>query len=211
MHPLDGKGLTRDFTGYYRKIPAAWIIAHKVMLTMTPKLSLRLTDCSHILTSEVSILHALNIAKAHGDSVFDGRALTSMLSNGIRLLKDVESWTSTYNTIPKFRSYTDPPGNSKWTVRSRENWYKLAHILNSIKAEWFTIGNTDLMTRRDIRQSSAESYISTMAIAQPLPPSISRHAGSTWASDGSMVPAASRIGDAKSVTAALMGPSTLVL
>ena len=27
--PLDGKGLLRDFTGQYRKIPAAWIIVHK--------------------------------------------------------------------------------------------------------------------------------------------------------------------------------------
>src|SRR6202042_63811 len=35
--------------------------------------------------------------------------------------------------------------------------------------------------------------------------------GSNWASDGSMIPAASGIGDYKSVTAALTGPSTLVL
>jgi len=66
IYPLDGKGLQRDFTGQYRNIPAAWIIAHKIMTTMEPKLALRTTDCSHILRGEVSLSHVLNVAKAHG-------------------------------------------------------------------------------------------------------------------------------------------------
>src|ERR1700735_4280801 len=55
------------------------------------------------------------------------------------------------------------------------------------------------------------TYITTMARIQPFPPSTLTHAGSNWASDGSMIPAASGIGDYKSVTAALTGPSTLGL
>jgi hypothetical protein len=66
VYPLDGKGLQRDFTGQYRNIPAAWIIAHKIMITLEPKLALRMTDCSHILRGEVSLSHVLNVAKAHG-------------------------------------------------------------------------------------------------------------------------------------------------
>ena len=50
-----------------------------------------------------------------------------------------------------------------------------------------------------------------MARIQPFPPSKLPHVGMNWASDGSMIPAASGIGDSKSVTAALTGPSTLVL
>ena len=71
VYLLDGKGLLRDFAGYYHRIPAAWVIAHKVMKTMEPKLSLRKTDCSFIQHSEVSIIHILNVAKVHGAQVPD--------------------------------------------------------------------------------------------------------------------------------------------
>src|SRR6202050_3918917 len=50
-----------------------------------------------------------------------------------------------------------------------------------------------------------------MARIQPFPPSRLHHGGSNWASDGSMVPAASGLGDPKLVTTALTGPSMLVL
>ena len=71
VYPLNGKGLVRDSTGYYRKIPAAWVVTHKVMKTMEPKLSLRRTDCSFIQHSEVLIIHILNVAKVHGAQVPD--------------------------------------------------------------------------------------------------------------------------------------------
>jgi hypothetical protein len=48
MNPLDGRGLIKSFTRYYRKIPASWIIAQKAMSTLSLKLSLRLTDYSYI-------------------------------------------------------------------------------------------------------------------------------------------------------------------
>jgi len=45
----------------------------------------------------------------------------------------------------------------------------------------------------------------------PLQLSQLPHNDRTWASDGSMIPAASALGDAKSVIAALTGPKTIVL
>jgi hypothetical protein len=80
-----------------------------------------------------------------------------------------------------------------------------------IDAKWFTFGDWDLMTTRDVRKSRAETFIKMMAKVQPLPPSNLPHLGLNWASDGSMVPVVSGIGDPKSVTAALTGPLTLAL
>ena len=48
INPLEGWGLIKSFTRYYQKIPASWIIPQKAMSTLSPKLSLRLTDCSYI-------------------------------------------------------------------------------------------------------------------------------------------------------------------
>jgi hypothetical protein len=89
VYPLDGKGFCRDFTGYYRKIPAAWIIAHKTLSTLEPKLMLRSTDCSHILHGEVSFSHILNIAKVHGKLIPDGRTIKTLTSCGITQLADI--------------------------------------------------------------------------------------------------------------------------
>ena len=63
INPLDGQGLVKDFTRYYHKIPASWIFAQKVMSKLNPKLSLRLTDSSHIMQGDVSIMHALNLCQ----------------------------------------------------------------------------------------------------------------------------------------------------
>jgi hypothetical protein len=67
------------------------------------------------------------------------------------------------------------------------------------------------MIPKKVRKSQAENYITTLARIQPLPPSRLPHNGSNWASDASMIPAASGIGDSKSVTATITGPQTLIL
>jgi hypothetical protein len=92
VYPLDGKGLLKDFTGHYWKIPAAWIIVHKVMTTLELKMALRVTDGSHILCGEVSLSHILNIAKAHGKLVPDGRAVKTLSLRGIVHLANIGSW-----------------------------------------------------------------------------------------------------------------------
>ena len=79
-YSLDGKDLQRDFTGQYQNIPAAWIIAQKVMTTLDSKRSLRPTDSSHILHSDVSISHVLNVTKAYRKVMPDRRAVKIVTS-----------------------------------------------------------------------------------------------------------------------------------
>ena len=110
-----------------------------------------------------------------------------------------------------FKSKTYTPNGAIWTAKASDNWFKMAQVLNKLNTKWFTIGNLDLMTLRTTRKNLAEKYIMMIAKVQPLPPSQLHHAGSNWASDGSMTPAASGIRDPKSVMAALTGLLMMVL
>jgi hypothetical protein len=203
--------MCRDFTGYYRKIPVAWIIAHKALSTLEPKLMFRMTDCSHILHGEVSLSHILNVTKAHRKVIPDGRTIKMLSLRGITQLADIGTWRTVNGILKKFESVLNVPSGVNWTAKAKENWVRIAQILNELEAKWFTIGDVDLMTTRAARKSRAETYLRTLARIQPLPSSNLPHNRSNWASDGSMIPAVSGIGDPKSVTAALTGPTTLVL
>jgi hypothetical protein len=211
IYPLDGKGLLRDFTGQYWKIPAAWIIAHKVLTTFELKLALQVTDNSHILRGEVSLSHILNIAKAHRKTVPDGRAIKMLSSRGIISLADIGSWQTVSGIVARFKSNEHTPDGANWTAKAKENWTRIARMMQEIDAKWFTFGDPELMTTREVRKCCAELFIKMIAKVQPLPPSNLPHVGLNWASDGSMVPVGSGIGDSKSVMAALAGPSTLAL
>jgi hypothetical protein len=135
IDPLDGKGLSRHFTGQYRKILAAWIIAHKVLTTLEPKLALRTIDCSHILRGEVSLLHVLNIAKAHGSNVPDGRAIKTLVSRGINCLADIGKWHTANGIALHFESKAQPPSGLIWSGRAMENWMKITQVLNQMNAK----------------------------------------------------------------------------
>jgi hypothetical protein len=113
--------------------------------------------------------------------------------------------------VTYFKSKEHAPGGVNWTAKAKGNWVRTAKVLNEIGAKWFTIGNVDLMTTRDVRRCCTETFIKTIVRVQTLLPSNLPHVRLNWASDRSMVLAASGIGDPKSVTAALTGPSTLVL
>ncbi|KII84505.1 hypothetical protein PLICRDRAFT_117547 [Plicaturopsis crispa FD-325 SS-3] len=142
VFPLDGTGLNRDFSHYHKRLPAAWIVAQKLMSSLSPKLSLRLTDASHIYRGEVSLAHACNIlSEIRRLPVPNGHALRSLSTKGVQHLKDVGSWT----------------------------------------------------------------------VICKLPPSSRNCNKRLWASDGSMQPASSGIGDKKSITAAVTGAKTLTL
>jgi hypothetical protein len=77
--------------------------------------------------------------------------------------------------------------------------------------EWLHEGDETLLLLRVDRRHNAESYIHAMPLIVPLQSSHLSHNGRIWASDGSMVPATSGLGDPKSVTAALTGPKTIIL
>jgi hypothetical protein len=170
VYPLEGKGLLRDFTGHYQKIPAAWIVAHKVMTTLRPKMALRMTDSLHILRGEVSLYHVLNIAKAHGKLVPDGRAVKTLSSRGIVHLADIGSWQTAGGITTCFKAKEHALNGFNWTAKVQEHWVRIAQILNELDAKWFTISDVDLMTTREVRKTHAETYIATIARVQPLPP-----------------------------------------
>ncbi|KAJ7670182.1 hypothetical protein DFH06DRAFT_1125569 [Mycena polygramma] len=65
IYPLDGIGLRKTFTHYYKKIPAAWITAHGVMSSMRDPISLRMTDQHEILTGHLSISHVVSLCNRH--------------------------------------------------------------------------------------------------------------------------------------------------
>ena len=119
--PLGIRGLQCNFSHYYKKIPAAWITVQNTLAGMKPKLSLRLTDNSHILHGEISISHTLNLCNANGIAIPNGHVIRSMSLRGLRMLDDVGSWTQ--NTNRKLTlNVTDGPFPSKQNgVSRREN------------------------------------------------------------------------------------------
>jgi hypothetical protein len=121
LYPLDGKGLLRDFTGHYWKIPAAWIIAQKVMMILEPKMALRSIDCSHILRGEVSLSHVLNITKAHGKLVPDGRVIKTLSSRGVMQLADIGTWQTANGIVTQFKFVANEPSWVNWTAKAKEN------------------------------------------------------------------------------------------
>jgi hypothetical protein len=215
INPLEGVGIHKDFTRriQYHTIPAAWIIAQKEMGTMTPPLRLCSTDQSHILNGDVSISHCLKLIKTHNISSPDGSAAYSLRAAGFKLVKQLGEWISTDQTI-KFQPYTldnQSPLRKKPTAAAKTNWKKITTALSRSSIDWFFHGSYDLLTPRLQRRDHAEDYIIALAHVSNFSPSSCHHANSAWATDGSMIPAASGISDKKTVTAAVTGPSTLVL
>lgn len=129
MSLLDVKGLLRDFTSHYRRLPTAWIITHNAMTMLEPTLSLRRTNCSFIQCGEVLISHVLNIAKAHGVEIPDGRALKTLSSHGVVHLADAGLWLSANGIVYKFESHVNLPNAANWMARSRDNWAKVPSSL----------------------------------------------------------------------------------
>jgi hypothetical protein len=146
-----GKGLLRGYSGHYRKLPVVWIIAHKVMRAMEPTLLLRIMECSYIQHSEILLSHILNISKAHGISVPDGRTLKMLSSHGVVHLVDTGSWRIINDHVIDFKSHIKPPGESEWMKKCKETWNQVTQALNNLDPKWFTIGDLDLMITRDLR------------------------------------------------------------
>jgi hypothetical protein len=91
--PLDSLGLNWNFSLYYKKIPAAWIIPQNSMTSLKPKLSLCLTDNSHIMHGEVSISHTIKMCKAHRIDIPNGHAIQSLTTKGIcRTMDNNPKW-----------------------------------------------------------------------------------------------------------------------
>ena len=143
--PLDGLGLKHNFSQYYRKFPAAWIIAQDTLTRLKPKLSLRRTNNSHILHGDISISHTLRLCRAHGVAVPDGHAIRSVTTKGIRMLSDAGKWNNKTNGKLTFAVSDVPATQAQWTPKAREHWNNIADILNNLNTTWLFDGDPTLM------------------------------------------------------------------
>ena len=124
IRPLDGLGLKHNFSQYYRRIPAAWIIAQNTLTSLVPKQSLRLTDTSHIYHGDISISHTLKRCRANGIETPDGHVIRSITTKGIRMLSDAGSWSRNPNSKVIFTITKDPAPLARWTPKARQHWKK---------------------------------------------------------------------------------------
>ena len=179
-YPLDGKGLNQNFTHYWKRIPTASIIVQQYMGSNELRLALRRTNVSYISSSDIVILHVLNVAKGQSIAVPDGHTMQSITSKGIRLLKDVGQWVLLNGRI-KFEPHKLPPNTpgKKWKNRGKENWDCLMGALRLINPNKLYSGEFSLLITRLKRESDTENYICNLPMFSRLPPSQLPHNGYT--------------------------------
>jgi hypothetical protein len=215
INPLVEPGINKDFVRRlpFHTIPAAWVIVQKVMGSIKPPLRLCSTDQSHILNGDVSISHCLKLLKTRNNSSPSGTAAYSLRTAGFTLINQLGYWFLTNHSF-KFIPYNLNdilPSLKKPSIAFKSNWNNIIHALSNSNIEWLFFGSIDLLIPRLQRCDDAEDYILALAATCKYPPSLCAHNNTTWASDGSMIPAASTITDHKSITAAVSGPVSLVL
>ena len=210
-YPLDGIGSRKDFTRFFRSIPAGWIVAQKLMIDLS--LFLRQTDQSYITQGDVSLTHVLyasDLSTLQIPSKVNGVTLRSLRLKGIQNLKDIGNWVIDRNGDIVI-SVNAPSFDKTWSLAARNNWMKLATALNqALHMDDLVNGDVDLAIPKRLRLLKAEATIRSLANVCNFPPSMFSE-GDTWATDGSMVPAAAGILDNKSVTAAATGTKALVM
>lgn len=188
--PIDGGGLHKRYNHLYGKIPATWLIAHSVLSSVTPKLNLRLTDASHILNGETSILHTMNVCKARNIQVLDGVAVNCLTRVGITLLRHMGSWRNDHCGNWHFEARSKPEARTaQWTNATSRSWDKAILMMNNARIGWMFQGGEELLLKREDRRKEAENRIKMLAHLFELPPSSHSTDGRAWASNGSMVPA----------------------
>jgi hypothetical protein len=209
-HTIDGKGLTKDLSLFFGQIPATWLVAHKVMSTLSPKLNLRQTDVSFILTGEVSIHHVMNICKSYGLQILNGTTVNCLARKGIVTLQDFRQWKK--NGLGKWVfEVSRRPDNETWTEATQRSWDKVKQMMTEMDMGWSFEGDEDLLSTRPERRRAAENQIKVLTNLLDIHPSLNATDGRSWVSDGSMVPASAGLLDDKTVTAALTGPKTMVM
>ena len=140
---IDGKGLSKDFSHRYGQIPATWLVAHKVMSTLSPKLSLRRTDVSFILTGEISIHHVMNVCKSHGLQTLDGTMVNCLARKEIATLQDLGRWKR--NGLGKWVfEVVERQDRETWTEATQRGWDRAKQMMRAIEVDWLFEGGEEL-------------------------------------------------------------------
>jgi hypothetical protein len=185
-NPLDGPGLGKDFTGHLRSIPAAWILAQKAMKDLS--LSLREIDQSYLTEGYVSITHLIRAGCPNNSQITKVLNGTTLRPLGIKQLRDVGTWVID-DEGKIVVSLTRPNIDRTWSTAARLNWNKLEDVIHGkLQLKHVINGSIDLAIPKTIREANAESLIRTLANICRFERSKTAD-DSTWASDGSMLPA----------------------
>jgi hypothetical protein len=213
INPLDEMGLEKDCTRQTKSIPTSWIVAQKMMRSMS--LTLKETDQSYISKGEVSLAHTINIlnhkiSTEHPNLKVNGTALRTLQRMNIKNLRDIGKWEFNDDGTITIQPF-DQKFDKKWTLPARRNWTIITNALHDhLQMDDLLNGYTELAISRDTRKAQAEEYIRDLVRVSGFNPSKATD-GRTWASDGSMIPASASITENKSITGAATGEQTLVM
>ncbi|KAF8065061.1 hypothetical protein FPV67DRAFT_1562916 [Lyophyllum atratum] len=186
QNPLDGTGLQRSFSRYFGTVPSAWIIAHTHMAALPSKLSLRLTDQSHLAHGDCAISHALSLFKSSGNVFTDpttlapvispnGHCLRSLRTMGFTRLSQIGCWTVNAEGLTVFSLNALPVGD--WTPAQRRNWDLMttAGILDNKSVTTALTGLTTLILKIpgrniSILQGEQMGIIAALILSDPTEP-----------------------------------------
>jgi hypothetical protein len=206
-------GLKKDCTRQIKSVPTGWIVAQKMMRSMS--LTLKETDQSYISKGEVSLAHTVNIlnhkiSTEHPDLKVNGTALRTLQRMDVKNLRDVGTWKFNDDGTITIQPI-DQKFDKNWTLPARRNWAIFAKALHEhLKMDDLLNRYIELAIPRDTRKAQAERYIRDLVRVSGFHPSKATD-GRTWASDGLMIPASASIIENKSITGAATGEQTLVM
>ena len=205
--PLEGPA--GDFTRFYGRIPASWIIAHKYLAGLDTAPSIRRTDQSYMKQGQVSLVHIHHLLTQSRPSQIALRSLNAMRGHGLVNLHDVGCWSpSLIGSTPKFSCHkTYPlPIENRHRQTIEKNWEAITQWLDGTPLQLLVHGELDLATPRDKRRQAAEVTVKMFAKANPRPMS---WPDGLWASDGSMKPASATLREDRLVTCGVTGPQSI--
>lgn len=111
-YPLDGNGLNRNFTKLRSiRVPHAWTIAHKVLGSIKPRISIRMTGREEIITGDVSLSHCFNIHNptcSQKSDKLDKNCSNALKARGIQLMKHIGKWIGTPSSAIPFSQQAGP-------------------------------------------------------------------------------------------------------
>jgi hypothetical protein len=107
---------------------------------------LQLTDSSFILNGEVSILHIVNICKAHDLQIVDRMAVNYLMRIGITQLHHLGKWNRD-NTGRWFFDMQDEPSDTmrRWTSATRRSWDRMKLLIKKVCIHWLFEGDEGLL------------------------------------------------------------------
>ncbi|KAJ6595496.1 hypothetical protein DFH09DRAFT_1409997 [Mycena vulgaris] len=199
INPVNGAGLDQNFGHYASKVPFGWIVAQKVMVSTSPRISLRMME-------RVEILQASGTQR-----LLDGHNIWSLRAKGIHIVKDVGAWIKNGDVNGYVFRERDQIFHRNWTGVTRNGWVNAANMLSQISISSLFDRADELLLEHSERREDTENMQRRYANPACLQPSATAGGQQVWVSDGSMVSASAGLLQTKSVTTSIMEPTTLVL